>query len=129
MTTHAGADRAGPARQRRGFVESVEFTTADFLAHAARLFAAHPITRVTLTDRRPDDLGYGWGWWLDTGEHDEVPEVAECFQADPEGMRLVYPTEADALKALSLACVHYGRQLAGLPEYTPDAESAPTAHG
>lgn len=35
---------------RRGFVDSVTCSAADWLAHAAGLVAAHPITRVTLTD-------------------------------------------------------------------------------
>lgn len=71
---------------RRGFVEAVTCTAADFLRHEKALFASHPITRVTLTqlfavdtptinvataavaalchrhgiDWRPD---LGWNWW------------------------------------------------------------------
>ena len=43
---------------RRGFVEAVTCTAADWLAHGDALLAAHPVTEVTLTTR-PTGREYG----------------------------------------------------------------------
>lgn len=124
----------------RGFVESVTCTVADFMAHAGAMFSTHPITRVTLTDREPDlfDLG------------DRVPRVWNTHENVVLGAaRSLLPSDlfdllpephdpaeftcawagrdtAHALDALSVACVRYGRRLAGLPDLTR-AQVAPPA--
>ena len=73
---------------------------------ARRLFEGHPITRVVLTDLRPEnDGGY---WSFDdpaTGSFETISYVIDR----------THRTEAAALAALSSACVSYGRTLAGLP--------------
>lgn len=124
---------------RRGFIESVRFSTADFLAHAADLFAAHPIMAVRLTDRRPSSgfAGDGqWGWWESDNwpniDEDIPTEIAEAF-ADKAGHTgwFWYPTREAAHAALSSACVAYGRAEAGLSEANltsaPSGRARPSA--
>jgi uncharacterized protein (TIGR02996 family) len=123
---------------RRGFVESVTLTAADFLRHAEALFRAQPITRVTLSDR---DAGgaYHDGAGIafvrrqpsDTRDSpDTLPDVLFDRLVSPESANFVslhvgdsvgwielkyFPDAADARDALSDSCVAHGRELAGLP--------------
>lgn len=102
---------------RRGFVESVACTTADFLAHAAMIFSAHPLTAVRLVGREPElppECGY---LWHRQGGPPETVLPAEIIQAGrTAGVDLLesFGSHADAHAALSLAAVAYGRTLAGL---------------
>jgi uncharacterized protein (TIGR02996 family) len=124
-----------PGVMRRGFRAEVELTAADFLAHAADLFSAHPITEVRLTDKWPNprhypDRGCAFGWWGSDAdwsqwiEYDIPLGIAGAF-ADQQGNTswFWYPTVDDALAALSRACVAFGRDLVGLPEYIPHANA------
>jgi uncharacterized protein (TIGR02996 family) len=111
------------AIDRRGFAAEIRCPTADFLIHAAALFAAHPVVRVTLTDREPVDLGYGWGW------HRGDPAAAPDYIPDElwhenggelDDTRWVRANPEDCRRALNLRCVAYGRTLAGLPLRAPE---------
>ncbi len=42
---------------RRGFVSHITLTCADFLTHAAAIFACQPVTGVTLSGKRPHRVG------------------------------------------------------------------------
>jgi uncharacterized protein (TIGR02996 family) len=118
---------------RRGFVEEVRCTLADFEAHAAALFAAQPITAVFLTGVRPfnlnDDPAYpfvfGFNKGAVTGEGSQwLPEaVYDLLQGAAAGDEVVangrirvkaYTSAALAADALSAALVTHGRQLARL---------------
>jgi uncharacterized protein (TIGR02996 family) len=108
----------------RGFVSAVTLSAADFLAHAAAIFACQPVERVTLADKRPDEVSLGLRWWINSAdpnsaEPDVIPE--ELFDLLPaiDGTRLIYRTEQAALDALSAACVLHGRRLCKLPDLTP----------
>ncbi len=101
---------------------------------ARDLFAAHPVTRVVLTDREPSawefpgtPAVFAWhrhpfaaGGFTDP---DDLPfglwdrvESASVESGRVEGGRWKrFATLAAALDALSAACVAYGRKLAGLP--------------
>lgn len=98
---------------------------------AKELFAAQPVTAVTLTDREPDHLAYmtptSFGWWQEQpavrftadANRDALPEALwEFFEWD-QFKCAEFPTRDAALQALSDACVALGRKLAGL---TPLAE-------
>ncbi len=112
-----------------GFVSRVSLPTSLFLAHAATLFAAHPITSVTLTDREPASggtvTGSNHGWWratlaiieADGQDRDLIPARLWEFISSTIAPSFwkCFPTRSLALSALSLACVNYGRQLADLP--------------
>ena len=104
---------------RRGFVVEIGLSTPLFLAHAAELFARHPITRVNLLDRHPiprigrSDLRFAHITW----GRPELPQhrPVELFPGLPEGTRRTFPSLARALSALSDAAVAFGRKAAGLP--------------
>ena len=116
---------------RGGFVKALELPADAFLFHAADLFAAHPITRVRLTDKQARPAGHaGEVEWTPTpvapaGRYvihrlrirrpaerpSDLP--AELFAAGLPAAPFDTAARADA--ALSAACVAYGRQLAGLP--------------
>jgi uncharacterized protein (TIGR02996 family) len=110
---------------QRGFIEAISLSLVDFQAHAARLFASHPVQHVALKDREPADrhnIGLQWYYWDAKGPwplpqdfqaiREALPRVLYDFL--PPGK--VYASAAEAHNDLSLACVRWGRQQAGLPE-------------
>ena len=116
---------------------------------AAALFGAHPVVSVTLSDRAPGhprtgETSYRTGWFCGhpaSSRPEDLPQfLAPLLRADP--LRLAgrdpdsapdlpnigwhwFATHADAVAALSRACVNYGRHVAGLtPLIAPvDAEA------
>lgn len=110
-----GYGQAPRKAMSRGFISEVDCSLETFIHHVPALFAAHPIEKVTLTDRRPwqgSVGGYIWesdqrtGYNLVTRAY-VIPEVLYRYN--------VFTTEADAHAWLSAQCVNYGRALAGLP--------------
>lgn len=120
----------------RGFVSHVTLSFADLLAHAGELFAANPIGRVTIRGARPWPVNSvttaflgsrAWFSWIN-GDHQrnrdgsgresaELPdEIFQLLQGDQSGRFFGeyqrHLTEADAINALSAACIAYGRQQA-----------------
>jgi uncharacterized protein (TIGR02996 family) len=65
-----------PYQFRRGFLESVTCSAADWLAHGDAIYAREPVTSVTLTTPWPDgaieQVKFGiagvWGWYRIAGE-------------------------------------------------------------
>ncbi len=118
---------------RRGFVSAIELPAADFLAHAAAIFAAHPVTAVALTGKVPSPRHIGappaneeWGWCM--VETESAPEPWPVPYFVPAVLRghwpagrlwakywVVFDSETEAVVALSAACVNYARSLVGLP--------------
>ena len=105
----------------RGFVSGIACDLATFLRHAGDLFAAHPITAVRLTDRRPEMSGGNWWYYLITTRGHDSPTHLPDVLLKHFPVRLWYMTEADALAGLSSACVAFGRDLAGLPPLSAPA--------
>lgn len=115
---------------RGGFIEQLDLPIAAFLAHAAELFAAHPITHVRLADKRARPTGTAGGvqWTralvvpVRSGAlHPVGARAAVQSPSDlpPElfaaGLTwAVIDTAGQADEALSAACVAFGRRLAGL---------------
>lgn len=122
----------------RGFVAHVFVPLAAFMQHAPALFRAHPIERVTLTDRTAlgdDELGGGRGlyrswncdntrmqvmwpnflYYLPAPIFDRLKggELVQDSQGT-EGFRRYPVYQAPAYSDLSQACVAYGRECAGL---------------
>jgi uncharacterized protein (TIGR02996 family) len=119
---------------KRGFVEEVRCSLEEFIGAAPALFAAQPVTDVVLTDR-------GAHWYI---LDDEDPRIwfaadgggtaaAGCAPAllppelfgrlggkpglvlfDPYQRTALFNSNRTAERALSLACVEYGRELAGV---------------
>lgn len=116
----------------RGFVGAITLPTQAFLDHAAALFAAQPVTRVTLEDRqllvdrgsycweRSEEVD-AWPWRVPAAIVEHWPPGAKLLGLVPD--RACYATEADALAALSAACVAFGRAAARLPALVPAATS------
>ena len=122
---------------RRGFVDEVRLNAAAFTEDFAReLFARHPVTRVVLTDREPQQWlpeirglppGCANRWfWSVRGPDSSVPGyphyVPRGVQWSAVWLRAkwycdtpTYDTADAANAALSDACVAWGRSLAGLP--------------
>ncbi len=106
---------------RRGFVAEIRLATADFLTHAAALFAANPVERVTLTDREPFTTSFDSEWrWYDGDTvsggliHPESNIPRELYYLLRGGVQqsswcVGYASKADADAALSDACVRLGR--------------------
>jgi uncharacterized protein (TIGR02996 family) len=103
----------------RGFVSSIELTTADFLAHAAAIFAAQPVTAVRLSDREPyvSEVHVGDYWWF----RDRVPgsplhnlpvELFELLKnPGPFPAARKYKSIDAALADLSTSCISYAHSL------------------
>jgi uncharacterized protein (TIGR02996 family) len=129
--TH-GAGRRFCADLRRGFVWYVDCTTGDFLEQARAIFLAHPIERVRLLNRTPhpdNRLRSGFSW--ESGHGYPYRVEPELFRHLKGGMRpyqytAVYDGRGAANQALEVACVRYGREVAGLP---PLSESCPLSSG
>jgi uncharacterized protein (TIGR02996 family) len=128
---------------RRGFVDEIELSCDSFLAHAATLFAAHPISRVRLADKRPNSsIAAGWHAWTDPrtfvtagGPFTLPPELWDGIYmhvkgrppAASPGFRphpgIVYFTSVDdANQALSEVCLIHGWRAAGLIAPSPAPE-------
>lgn len=115
------AELRSGASLERGLVGRLVCTHETFMRHAGKLFAYAPIINVSLTDRVPATSGGnvgGYQWyessanWRVTSNRSILP--AALFGHLPRAP--VRPiTYAEAFAALSLACVRYGRKLAGLP--------------
>jgi uncharacterized protein (TIGR02996 family) len=120
----------------RGFVSEIHLPLAAFMEHAKALFSAHPIERVTLTDKEPlhftldaDPVSPDWPHmfvWIRPAGH-EAP-TAPVIPIDLWALlrQQVYGTNSKRYEAreiafsdLSDACVAYGRSLADLPAALP----------
>lgn len=130
---------------RRGFVDEVHLPLAAWLTHGPAVVAAHPVTRVVVTDVRPqvvepylragaverlagvDDVGdpgeaYFRQWHNPLGgiHHDLPGELFDLLvkagKVYPDNGHLVFFSNADiALDALSRACLTWASGKAGLP--------------
>jgi uncharacterized protein (TIGR02996 family) len=112
----------------RGFVSEVRLSLAAFMEHAEALFRAHPIERVTLTDREPL-------WAPEAGRAAWVSDEANLHAANAacrvgplarwlpvtagyENLLRVYETRELARAALSAACVAYGYAGFGMTSFS-----------
>ncbi len=113
----------------RGFVTSVAVRKPAFLAVAAELFSAQPITRVKLDGARPSanwsrNIGprERYSWYNSAGRSGASPDAELPDELMPLSgyARCDYADIPEALDALSERCVRFGRAAAGLPEWTPE---------
>lgn len=135
-----GVDYSGCVFNRGGFLAAILCPLAAFMQHAEALFRAHPIERVTLTDRAPgvNANTQAERWFGSESQHnlqfpDRIPMAlydilkaeATCAFAfegfDPNANFAA----GIAAPALSRACVAYGRSLAGLAPLPPVVSHAP----
>ncbi|AMV25488.1 hypothetical protein VT84_13905 [Gemmata sp. SH-PL17] len=131
----------------RGFVSEIHLPCASFIAKgfAADLFRRQPVTRVVLTDKRPDETPgsaespayagqrdtfdwcresmFGspavvWSYVLPDFVYDKIKEQHPQHEVT-EGSILEFKTEHEGLAALSDALVAWARNQAGLPAWAP----------
>lgn len=102
---------------RRGFLDSITLDSDDWLAHGKAVVACQPVTGVRLSDREPERLSGMWAWHSTRsrnvgGPTPYLPE--ELFRLLP---RIIggYQSEADALAALSAACLEWARSQSTSP--------------
>lgn len=128
--------RPCPYTFRRGFVERIELTAADFLRHAGAIFSAQPVEAATLADKRSAWVDYPEApearWWREGDGADHTgcswclpAPIFDLLPGEPHardgGLAKAYTGEDcilandAALAALSVACVSLGRTRAGLP--------------
>lgn len=117
-----GGALLGAATFRRGFVASASLTLDAFMAHAAELFAWHPVERVVLVDREPMAGAASLFGWV----AGDFPRAARAGLPPPLFLALAghlsvgmspertrwYDSPESANAALSAACVALGRTLA-----------------
>jgi uncharacterized protein (TIGR02996 family) len=94
-----------PDGVRRGFVHAITCTAADFLAHAAGIFAAQPVQSVEITDMPIFKSGGNDTYYV--GGLGRFPQE---YWSRLEWL----PSPEAARAALSAACVAYGRERAGV---------------
>lgn len=113
-----------------GLFLSLEATLQQYERLAANLFAAHPLLRVTLSDRKPfqGSSRDGWLWYGDREESGQdypsslprrlwqlLRPGAPCPSPESRTTCKHFVDDASAHAALSDAAVALGRELAGLP--------------
>jgi uncharacterized protein (TIGR02996 family) len=127
-------------RFHSGMIYSVHLRADQMIQNDAvhRLFSLQPITAVILIDREPfydSEVEFPYAWFVaqrgktlvNTGN--ELHYEYGCLLRDCDGQEpdtdeygsmgvMSYETNEQALDALSLACVAYGRRLAGYPVLT-----------
>jgi uncharacterized protein (TIGR02996 family) len=102
---------------RRGFVESVTCTLADWLAHGPAVVRAAPVQAVQMSGRRPvHGRTAGLFYWYRWPQYDpERYHLAPPLFAALRGGSMEfdntrgYPTEAAALADLSAACIAWAK--------------------
>lgn len=130
---------------RHGFVESISINQKTFIDIAKRLFELQPILDVYLTRMAPranftmnDMLSSMVGWLRDGNAVGTFPremvhqdiweqlayELHTTFPPPTPQHFKLYSNESAARRALSAACVRYGRGLAGLPDLDKIRKSA-----
>lgn len=115
------------AEYRRGFIEVLHCTCAEFVAHAADLFACQPITGVRLVDKAAAETDGKWGLYRSPQKpnayqalagHVLPSDVWELLERAPDTTFRswkFFESRELASGALSAACVRLGRRRAGLP--------------
>lgn len=130
---------AREVRYSRGFVGLVSYTTGSYLKWADKICKAAPLEGIVICDRviSKPYLKVGFFWeprafesWK--GEHSDYPypscvvpeflfDLCATFRDKDEA-----ETVQDSYRWLSWAALHFARKVAGLPDWTPRPETAPT---
>lgn len=96
---------------RRGFIDEIHCTLAQFDQHAGEIAAKHPITKWVLTDREPIPWCHAWYSPL---AHPSESAIGHDLYMAIEGC--YFPTREAAMQALSDACYKVARQRARLAD-------------
>lgn len=109
-----------------GFVTAVMTSLDNFLVMAQELFEQHPVTEVTLSDRRPLYLpallgprrvreADGWQYYFSNRSDTSCYVLPKQLLDEASPRPVDFPERKAAQDWLSSLCVNYGRRLAGLP--------------
>lgn len=100
---------------RRGFPHTIRLPHDEFLQHGKAICPQHPIQRVELSDKRPDEA---WWWWRDgEGHYANNPAyicsaIFNCFNRPAilamSGVEFDSPEQAN--DAISDACLLFARK-------------------
>ena len=107
---------------RRGFPEEVECSESNWLAHGPAIVRAHPIRRVVLTDKEPQETEFleeiSFDWWThaEGPDHAGVPWVLGHNDLWKALVMRRFPTRQAALDALSSVAIKWARRKAGMEE-------------
>lgn len=107
---------------RRGFIDTVSSTLADWLAHGPAIVREHPVRPHAgmVTDREPqyDEFKKRWGWWTSEvlcGPSDVPMSLHELFPEDSFGGVYTgsgwwtFPAREAATLALAEACIGWAK--------------------
>lgn len=127
---------------RRGFVETVWCSLADWLAHGKAIVEAQPVSKVVLAGKtpHPESEGvYSWNKCYSDPINTCTPEAGSCLPdtllrlmeaqggwiagdddpGPPCDPFIYYPSRDAALSALSLSALNHARHAAALPPLAP----------
>jgi uncharacterized protein (TIGR02996 family) len=114
----------------KGWVTGIYLPLEAFVQHAQDIFRSQPVVYANLLDREPwgnDDVG--WRWWPDpddlTYRHNHN---APGLLVDLTGVQR-FATRQEAKDVLGVACVDYGRSLAGLGKLDRPKADRPKSGG
>lgn len=105
---------------RRGLIDTISCSMADFLTHGPAICREHPVSRVTITDRDPwnaSGLPGCWRWLLKRPDRDDITDqIPYGIYHEMIGMEereslsyLQFSSIEDASLALSSACIAWAR--------------------
>lgn len=115
--SHLAPDKMS-ALIRRGFVDEIRCTLAEFMAHAQTIALTHPVRKWVLTDAEPFGAEHKTHqWWRERTDRPFRPDEGDLpndlFEhlsgGDYYFLFHSYRSEADANADLQQACYHYAR--------------------
>ena len=84
---------------------------AEWLQYGPAICSEHPVERVVITDKEPDDSPSGWTYYgIDGGGFDSM-HVPVCIQKEPRP-DMYFPSVESANADLSARCIAWAREQA-----------------
>jgi uncharacterized protein (TIGR02996 family) len=135
VSQHWPGSFAWPASvYRRGFVAEVTLPCSAWLRHGPALVRAAPLQVVRLSDREPGENGsatvFFWRRWTEPlpAFPSDVPDaIFRLLEPVTVNHFATFPSRDAALDALSVSCLAFAREKAGLPALPPTPAGAVTA--
>lgn len=111
LHTDYPGQRSVTAIYNRGFIAEARCTMAQWLQHGPSICSEHPVERVVITDKEPDDSPSGWTYYgIDGGGFDSM-HVPVCIQKEPRP-DMYFPSVESANADLSARCIEWAREQA-----------------
>lgn len=111
---------------RRGFIDEVRLTLAQFLEHGRQIASEHPVLSFVATDKRPEETPSGYSWFFIGLDNDPatlpldlLDDLKECDgiaeTVPPTEERITFLTKQNADIALQISLVNNARRHLGMP--------------